>query len=290
MKKQKNTDKFQKYTVIFGGAFLLTSFLVAIYGTASVILHRVLQDPVTTPSRTLVMFAIMTLASILPSVIAYFIGTLASGKKADPMTCRLNGIVLAITAPLITELLMELSGIWKIVVPKIPMIPIQVTQFWPTFLTIAIIMLLGVMYARSSKKQSIATYKPFVFALPVLVAGWIIADIHTQINLFTLVSTYASYRPTGGALPAMLRALTIAMMFATVFLALYIRQASLITKASTTGIATLVGFTILATIDTIAAHTFHASQFSLIANIVICGIGLIFWLLYLHLTRVLRRT
>lgn len=289
MKKQINIDTFQKYTVILGGTFLLTSFLIAIYGTASVILHRVLQDPVITPGRTLVMFAVMALASILPSVIAYFIGTLASGKKAALMTRRFNGIVLAIAAPLITGLIMELSGIWRIVVPKIPMIPIQITQFWPTFLTIAIIMSLGIMYARSSKKQSIATYRPLVFALPVVIAGWIIADIHTQTNLFTLVSTYTSHKPTDGALPATLRALTVTLMFVAVFLALYARQASLTTKVNIASIATLIGFTILAAIDTIAAHMLHALQFSLIANTTVCGIGLTFWLLYLYLTRVLHR-
>lgn len=290
MKKQKDTDKFQRYTVIFGGTFLLTAFLIEIYNTTSIILHRTVQSSEPTPIRTLVMFTVMTLASILPSVIAYFAGSLASGKKAAPVTRCFNGIVLAIAAPLVWVLILELSGIWKMVVPKIPMIPIQVTQFWPTFLTIVVIIFVGVMYAQSSKKQSMATYKPLVFALPVVIAGWIVADIHTQMNLFTLVSTYVSYKPTDGALPTILRALTVAVMFAAVFLALYIRQAPLITKASTMGIATLVGFTILATIDTIAAHTFHVSQFSLIANIAICGISLIFWLLYLHLTRVLYRT
>ncbi len=279
MKKQKN-DTFLKYTVIFGYALLISTLLLEIIGTGLLINTVVTTRTDEMRLRFITVITLMSVSLILPPLISYFTGELSTKKKLSKMTHHFNGVLFASTAFVLWLLITTVNFHW-VIQPEISFIPVQFLQFWPTLPAIAIMIAVGIGYAKSKTNDSVLSFKPFNITLLVAVIGWITVSL---LSIFEQMSnTFAMQDFTNSILPSALTTLAIMGMFILAYNLRLARQHPLLKRGASAGAMTIIGILIVSIIAQIAARITTYST-TLTVSLISVVLGMSIWLIYIRLS------
>lgn len=284
MKKQKDTDKFQKYTVIFGYALFASIILLEIIGAGLMIGNILAHNTTPTRLRFVTVIALMSLSAILPPLISYFMGELSTKKKLSALAHHFNGILFAGTAFIVWLLLITINFRW-VILDDITFIPGRFMQFWPALAAIVIMVILAIGYAKSKTKDTVLSYKPFTIALITGIIGFILTGLYSQIDV--IKNSHTLDMLINNALPGALATLVALGMLLVSYSLKISRQHPPLKRAATSATITLIGVLTLGTIGQLIAR-FLTDLSALNISLVTSISGLCIWLFYLHSINALR--
>jgi len=279
MKKQKNTDKFQKYTVAFGYALFASIILLEIVGAGLMIGNILTHNTTPTRSRFITIITLMSLSAILPPLISYFIGELSTKKKLSALTHHFNGILFAGTAFTLWLLLIT-ANFRLITLPDVAFIPGRFMQFWPALATIVAMIILAIGYAKSKTKDTVLSYKPFTITLIASIAGFILTGLYSQIDVIKNSHTLDTL--INNALPGALGTLVVLGMLLAAYSLKISRQHPPLKRVAVSATITLIGVLTLGVIGQLIAR-FMTEISMLHISLTTSTLGLCIWLFYLYL-------
>ena len=171
MKKHKNTSSsHNKVTTIFGYS-LFALMVVSFLATTAIPFSFTLQYPTARHFNIVVMIVAFAIAVILPALASYFIGDKATHSKNKALH-HYNGVLFGIAAYWVSTVFswIGFSSIFGMNSPFPG--PLVVTNVAPVILTIIVMVIIAVNYAKKKKSTtSVLQYKPFQILLIASVAG-----------------------------------------------------------------------------------------------------------------------
>ena len=279
MKKQKNANRFQKYTVIFGYALFISIILLEIIGSGLLINNILAHSTTPMRSRFVTVIILMSLSATLPPLISYFAGELSTKKKLSALTHHFNGILFAGTAFMVWLLLIT-ANFQLLTLPDIPFIPGRFVQFWPALATIIIMIALAIGYAKRKTKDTVLSFKPFTVTLLAATVGSILTGLHSQMDVIKNSHTLDAL--VNNALPGALGTLVILGMLIFAYSLKASRQHDPLKRAATAATMTLIGTLALGAIGQLGARFMTAEFSALNFSIATALLGLCIWIVYLR--------
>ena len=278
MKKQKTTDKFQKYTVIFGYALFISIILLEIIGAGLFINNLSAHSDSPMYPRYVTVILLMSLSAILPPLLSYFAGELSTKKKLSALTHHFNGILFAGTAFIVWLLLVTMN--FGLIIPdSIAGIPGRFMQFWPALVTIIIMLILAISYAKSNTKDTVISFKPFAITLLTATLGAILMGLYSQIDV--LKNTHSFDALINNALPGALHALLGVGMLVFAYNLNILRRHPRFKRTSIAATITLIGTLALGVAGQLGAR-FVTELSALHISLITTLLGLAIWIIYLR--------
>ena len=279
MKKQKTTDTFQKYTVIFGYALFISIILLEIIGAGLFINNLSAHSDSPMYPRYVTVITLMSLSAILPPLLSYFAGELSTKKKLSALTHHFNGILFAGTAFIVWLLLVTMN--FGLIIPdSIAGIPGRFMQFWPALATIIIMLILAISYAKSKTRDTVLSFKPFAITLLTTTLGSILIGLYSQIEALKYARSFDAL--VNNALPGALNVLLGIGMLVFAYYLSALRQHPPFKRAAIAATIALIGTLALGVFGQVGARFMtHLSALSI--SLVTLVLGLSIWLFYLYL-------
>ena len=278
MKKQKTTDKFQKYTVIFGYALFISIILLEIIGAGLFINNLSAHSDSPMYPRYVTVITLMSLSAILPPLISYFAGELSTKKKLSAPTHHFNGILFAGTAFIVWLLLVTMN--FGLIIPdSIAGIPGRFVQFWPALATIIIMLILAIGYAKSKAKDTVLSFKPFAITLLTATLGSILIGLYSQIDALKSIHSFDAL--INNALPGALSTLVSAAMLLFAYSLKSLQQHPPLMRATVAATIVLIGALALGVVGQLGAR-FMTELSALHISFTTTLLGLGIWIMYLR--------
>ena len=278
MKKQKTTDKFQKYTVIFGYALFISIILLEIIGTGLFINNLSAHSDSPMYPRYVTVITLMSLSAILPPLISYFAGELSTKKKLSALTHHFNGILFAGTAFIVWLLLVTMN--FSLIIPdSIAGIPGRFVQFWPALATIIIMLILAIGYAKSKAKDTVLSFKPFAITLLTATLGSILIGLYSQIDALKSIHSFDAL--INNALPGALSTLVSTAMLLFAYSLKSLQQHPPLMRATVAATIVLIGALALGIASQLGAR-FMTELSALHISFITTLLGLGIWIMYLR--------
>ena len=278
MKKQKTTDKFQKYTVIFGYALFISIILLEIIGTGLFINNLSAHSDSPMYPRYVTVILLMSLSAILPPLLSYFAGELSTKKRLSALNHHFNGILFAGTAFIVWLLLVTMN--FGLIIPdSIAGIPGRFMQFWPVLATIIIMLILAIGYAKSKAKDTVLSFKPFAITLLTATLGSILIGLYSQIDALKSIHSFDAL--INNTLPGALSTLvsTAMLLFACSLKSL--QQHPPLMRATVAATIVLIGALALGIASQLGAR-FMTELSALHISFITTLLGLGIWIMYLR--------
>ena len=278
MKKQKNIDTFQKYTVIFGYALFISIILLEIIGAGLFINNLSAHSDSPMYPRYVTVITLMSLSAILPPLISYFAGELSTKKKLSALTHHFNGILFAGTAFIVWLLLVTMN--FSLIIPdSIAGIPGRFMQFWPVLATIIIMLILAIGYAKSKAKDTVLSFKPFAITLLTATLGSILIGLYSQIDALKSIHSFDAL--INNALPGALSTLVSAAMLLFAYSLKSLQQHPPLMRATVAATIVLIGALALGVASQLGAR-FMTELSALHISFITTLLGLGIWIMYLR--------
>ena len=278
MKKQKTTDKFQKYTVIFGYALFISIILLEIIGAGLFINNLSAHSDSPMYPRYVTVIALMSLSAILPPLISYFAGELSTKKRLSALNHHFNGILFAGTAFIVWLLLVTMN--FSLIIPdSIAGIPGRFMQFWPVLATIIIMLILAIGYAKSKAKDTVLSFKPFAITLLTATLGSILIGLYSQIDALKSIHSFDAL--INNALPGALSTLVSTAMLLFAYSLKSLQQHPPLMRATVAAIIVLIGALALGVASQLGAR-FMTELSALHISFITTLLGLGIWIMYLR--------
>ena len=278
MKKQKTTDKFQKYTVIFGYALFISIILLEIIGAGLFINNLSAHSDSPMYPRYVTVILLMSLSAILPPLLSYFAGELSTKKKLSALTHHFNGILFAGTAFIVWLLLVTMN--FGLIIPdSIAGIPGRFVQFWPALATIIIMLTLAISYAKSKTRDTVLSFKPFAITLLTATLGSILIGLYSQIDALKSIHSFDAL--INNALPGALSTLVSAAMLLFAYSLKSLQQHPPLMRATVAATIVLIGALALGVASQLGAR-FMTELSALHISFITTLLGLGIWIMYLR--------
>ena len=278
MKKQKTTDKFQKYTVIFGYALFISIILLEIIGAGLFINNLSAHSDSPMYPRYVTVILLMSLSAILPPLLSYFAGELSTKKKLSALTHHFNGILFAGTAFIVWLLLVTMN--FGLIIPdSIAGIPGRFVQFWPALATIIIMLILAISYAKSKTRDTVLSFKPFAITLLTATLGSILIGLYSQIDALKSIHSFDAL--INNALPGALSTLVSAAMLLFAYSLKSLQQHPPLMRATVAATIVLIGALALGVVGQLGAR-FMTELSALHISFTTTLLGLGIWIMYLR--------
>ena len=278
MKKQKTTDTFQKYTVIFGYALFISIILLEIIGAGLFINNLSAHSDSPMYPRYVTVITLMSLSAILPPLLSYFAGELSTKKKLSALTHHFNGILFAGTAFIVWLLLVTMN--FSLIIPdSIAGIPGRFMQFWPVLATIIIMLILAIGYAKSKAKDTVLSFKPFAITLLTATLGSILIGLYSQIDALKSIHSFDAL--INNALPGALSTLVSAAMLLFAYSLKSLQQHPPLMRATVAATIVLIGALALGVASQLGAR-FMTELSALHISFITTLLGLGIWIMYLR--------
>jgi ammonia channel protein AmtB len=162
MNKNKKLDTQFKVTARFGYG-LFTLLIIGLIVSTVIPFARLLYAPTARHDNIIILLVSLVLTSLLPLLIAYFIGYRAA-KSHSHTERRYNGVLLGIMATWLSSAVsfINLSNLtWTL-----PSMPVSLNHYIPAILTIFVTLVVGILYAKTTKKQGeLSSFKPYQLTL-----------------------------------------------------------------------------------------------------------------------------
>ena len=278
MKKQKTTDKFQKYTVIFGYALFISIILLEIIGAGLFINNLSAHSDNPMYPRYVTVITLMSLSAILPPLLSYFAGELSTKKKLSALTHHFNGILFAGTAFIVWLLLVTMN--FGLIIPdSIAGIPGRFMQFWPALATIIIMLILAISYAKSKTRDTVLSFKPFAITLLTATLGSILIGLYSQIDALKSIHSFDAL--INNALPGALSTLVSTAMLLFAYSLKSLQQHPPLMRATVAATIVLIGALALGVASQLGAR-FMTELSALHISFITTLLGLGIWIMYLR--------
>ena len=278
MKKQKTTDKFQKYTVIFGYALFISIILLEIIGAGLFINNLSAHSDSPMYPRYVTVITLMSLSAILPPLLSYFAGELSTKKKLSALTHHFNGILFAGTAFIVWLLLVTMN--FGLIIPdSIAGIPGRFVQFWPALATIIIMLTLAISYAKSKTRDTVLSFKPFAITLLTATLGSILIGLYSQIDALKSIHSFDAL--INNALPGALSTLVSTAMLLFAYSLKSLQQHPPLMRATVAATIVLIGALALGVASQLGAR-FMTELSALHISFITTLLGLGIWIMYLR--------
>ena len=278
MKKQKNIDTFQKYTVIFGYALFISIILLEIIGTGLFINNLSAHSDSPMYPRYVTVITLMSLSAILPPLISYFAGELSTKKKLSALTHHFNGILFAGTAFIVWLLLVTMN--FSLIIPdSIAGIPGRFVQFWPALATIIIMLTLAISYAKSKTRDTVLSFKPFAITLLTATLGSILIGLYSQIDALKSIHSFDAL--INNTLPGALSTLVSTAMLLFAYSLKSLQQHPPLMRATVAATIVLIGALALGVASQLGAR-FMTELSALHISFITTLLGLGIWIMYLR--------
>lgn len=278
MKKQKTTDKFQKYTVIFGYALFISIILLEIIGAGLFINNLSAHSDNPMYPRYVTVITLMSLSAILPPLLSYFAGELSTKKKLSALTHHFNGILFAGTAFIVWLLLVTMN--FGLIIPdSIAGIPGRFVQFWPALATIIIMLTLAISYAKSKTRDTVLSFKPFAITLLTATLGSILIGLYSQIDALKSIHSFDAL--INNALPGALSTLVSTAMLLFAYSLKSLQQHPPLMRATVAATIVLIGALALGVASQLGAR-FMTELSALHISFITTLLGLGIWIMYLR--------
>lgn len=278
MKKQKTTDKFQKYTVIFGYALFISIILLEIIGAGLFINNLSAHSDSPMYPRYVTVILLMSLSAILPPLLSYFAGELSTKKRLSALNHHFNGILFAGTAFIVWLLLVTMN--FGLIIPdSIAGIPGRFMQFWPALVTIIIMLILAIGYAKSKAKDTVLSFKPFAITLLTATLGSILIGLYSQIDALKSIHSFDAL--INNALPGALSTLVSAAMLLFAYSLKSLQQHPPLMRATVAATIVLIGALALGVASQLGAR-FMTELSALHISFITTLLGLGIWIMYLR--------
>ena len=278
MKKQKTTDKFQKYTVIFGYALFISIILLEIIGAGLFINNLSAHSDNPMYPRYVTVITLMSLSAILPPLLSYFAGELSTKKKLSALTHHFNGILFAGTAFIVWLLLVTMN--FGLIIPdSIAGIPGRFVQFWPALATIIIMLTLAISYAKSKTRDTVLSFKPFAITLLTATLGSILIVLYSQIDALKSIHSFDAL--INNALPGALSTLVSTAMLLFAYSLKSLQQHPPLMRATVAATIVLIGALALGVASQLGAR-FMTELSALHISFITTLLGLGIWIMYLR--------
>ena len=278
MKKQKNIDTFQKYTVIFGYALFISIILLEIIGAGLFINNLSAHSDNPMYPRYVTVITLMSLSAILPPLLSYFAGELSTKKKLSALTHHFNGILFAGTAFIVWLLLVTMN--FGLIIPdSIAGIPGRFVQFWPALATIIIMLTLAISYAKSKTRDTVLSFKPFAITLLTATLGSILIGLYSQIDALKSIHSFDAL--INNALPGALSTLVSTAMLLFAYSLKSLQQHPPLMRATVAATIVLIGALALGVASQLGAR-FMTELSALHISFITTLLGLGIWIMYLR--------
>ena len=278
MKKQKNIDTFQKYTVIFGYALFISIILLEIIGAGLFINNLSAHSDNPMYPRYVTVITLMSLSAILPPLLSYFAGELSTKKKLSALTHHFNGILFAGTAFIVWLLLVTMN--FGLIIPdSIAGIPGRFMQFWPALATIIIMLTLAISYAKSKTRDTVLSFKPFAITLLTATLGSILIGLYSQIDALKSIHSFDAL--INNALPGALSTLVSTAMLLFAYSLKSLQQHPPLMRATVAATIVLIGALALGVASQLGAR-FMTELSALHISFITTLLGLGIWIMYLR--------
>lgn len=278
MKKQKNIDTFQKYTVIFGYALFISIILLEIIGAGLFINNLSAHSDSPMYPRYVTVITLMSLSAILPPLLSYFAGELSTKKKLSALTHHFNGILFAGTAFIVWLLLVTMN--FGLIIPdSIAGIPGRFVQFWPALATIIIMLTLAISYAKSKTRDTVLSFKPFAITLLTATLGSILIGLYSQIDALKSIHSFDAL--INNALPGALSTLVSTAMLLFAYSLKSLQQHPPLMRATVAATIVLIGALALGVASQLGAR-FMTELSALHISFITTLLGLGIWIMYLR--------
>jgi hypothetical protein len=172
MKKIKNTPTLRhKITTIFGYS-LFVLMALSFFLTTMLPMTFALQYPTARHFNIIVLIIVFAVATILPALTAYFIGDKSTHSKKDTLH-HYNGVLFGFAAYWIAMLMswVGFNTVFGVSEQPYP-IPLIATNVAPVVLTIIVMIILAIIFAKKQKKNtSVLQFLPYQLVLIISIVG-----------------------------------------------------------------------------------------------------------------------
>jgi hypothetical protein len=172
MKQNKNTpSRRHKITTIFGYS-LFGLMAISFVLTTLIPMTSALQYPTARHSNIIVLIIVFAIATILPMLAAYFIGDKSTRSKKETLH-HYNGVLFGFAAYWVAMLMswIGFSTVFGVSDQPYP-VPLIATNVTPVVLTIVIMSILAVVFAKKQRNNTSALeFLPYQLVLTISVAG-----------------------------------------------------------------------------------------------------------------------
>jgi len=188
IKNKKTLDSTMKTTIVFGYslfALMVLSYLV----TIAIPFSLQLQVPTVRHFNVIVMILVFGIAAILPALVSYIIGDKATPTK-NKVLHHYNGVLFAIGAfwAAMSFSWIQFTSFQGLSDQPYP-VPMIITNITPVILTILLMAIIAVNYARQQKNtSSVLQYRPFQIIVIALV---LISHAYPNLSGFAAVNAAA---------------------------------------------------------------------------------------------------
>jgi len=168
-KNKQTSSILLKYTSRYG--FILFSILTLGQLLSTILIFTRRPDLISN-SHVIAVFIGSVGASLLPPLIAYFLGFFVAAKNSAPHLRQCNGVVLGLAAFWVSHALSTVA--FRMYIPRLDFIPLQMHQFGYAIIATLTVAVIWLCYRRVPRRLPLLYYKPLVIILAGSLLAWLV--------------------------------------------------------------------------------------------------------------------